>query len=163
MKRNSIFILIVLSIFYYVIICNNYFSNLHEVFAQNKKNCIIYILNSMNRSINCNVEIAITSDEHAKGLMGRSELCDNCGMLFIFEDEEYRTFWMKNTKIPLSIAFIDASGLINDIQDMKPYQTFPTYTSKYPAKFALEVNQGWFKKNYIKPGSKVVFNGCISK
>lgn len=160
MKKNSIFIIV--SIIYSVIVCKYFFNN-HYVYAQSKKNCVIYIINTINRSINCNVEIAFTSEEHAKGLMNRSELCNDCGMLFIFSDEDYRTFWMKNTKIPLSIAFIDANGIINDIQDMKPYQTFPTYTSKYPAKFALEVNQGWFKKNYIKPGSKVVFNGCFSK
>lgn len=162
-KKNSIFILIIIGAIFLVIVqkysCNQKLS----IYAQNEKNCVIHIINSINRKINCNVEIAATSEEHAKGLMGRSELCDNCGMLFIFDDEAYRTFWMKNTKIPLSIAFIDRNGIINDIQDMKPYQTFPTYSSKYPAKFALEVNQGWFKINYITTGSKVIVNGCISK
>jgi len=162
-KKNSIFILIIIIVISLVIVRKYYGNEKLLVFAQNKRNCVIYIINTMNRQINCNVEIAVTSEEHAKGLMGRSELCDTCGMLFIFNDEEYRTFWMKNTKIPLSIAFIDKNGIINDIQDMNPYQTFPTYSSKYPAKFALEVNQGWFKKNNITTGSKVILNGCISK
>lgn len=163
MKKDSIFILIIIISFFLVIAQKYYCNQKRSVYAQNKKNCVIYIINTINRKINCNVEIAATSEEHAKGLMGRSELCDNCGMLFIFDDEEYRTFWMKNTKIPLSIAFIDSNGIINDIQDMIPYQTFPTYSSKYPAKFALEVNQGWFQINCITIGSKVIINGCISK
>lgn len=163
MKKNSIFILIIISAICLVIVRKYCGNEKLLVYAQNKRNCVIYIINTMNRQINCNVEIAATSEEHAQGLMGRSELCDNCGMLFIFDDDEYRTFWMKNTKIPLSIAFIDKNGIINDIQDMKPYQTFPTYSSKYPAKFALEVNQGWFKINNITTGSKVILNGCISK
>lgn len=161
-KKNSIFIVII-SVIYFVIIQKYYFNGNISVHAQNKRSCVIYIINTMNRHISCNVEIASTHEEHSKGLMGRSELCDNCGMLFIFENEDYRTFWMKNTKIPLSIAFIDKNGIINDIQDMKPYQTFPTYSSKYPAKFALELNQGWFKNNYITTGSKVIVNGCIGK
>ncbi|MGQ9842899.1 MAG: DUF192 domain-containing protein [Spirochaetota bacterium] len=163
MKKNSISILIVINSIFLVIAHTYYYNQQLSVYAQNKKNGVIYIINTINRKINCNVEIAATPEEHAKGLMGRSELCDNCGMLFIFDDEEYRTFWMKNTKIPLSIAFIDSNGIINDIQDMKPYQTFPTYSSKYPAKFALEVNQGWFQINYITIGAKVIINGCISK
>ncbi|MEJ5360692.1 MAG: DUF192 domain-containing protein [Spirochaetota bacterium] len=148
---------------YFVILQKYFFNEKLVVYAQNKRNCIIFIINTMNTPISCKVEIAATAEEHAKGLMGRSELCDNCGMLFVFDDEDYRTFWMKNTQIPLSIAFIDKNGIINDIQDMKPYQTFPSYTSKYPAKFALEVNQGWFEKNFITTGSKVISNGRISK
>jgi uncharacterized membrane protein (UPF0127 family) len=162
-KKYSIFVLILINAMTFVIVQTYYFNEKLVGYAQNKRNCVIYIINTMNRPINCNVEIAATGEEHAKGLMGRSEICDNCGMLFVFDDEDYRTFWMKNTKIPLSIAFIDKNGIINDIQDMKPYQTFPTYSSKYPAKFALEVNQGWFKKNFITTGSKVISNGCISK
>lgn len=162
MKKNSILLLMLLCVILFVNL-KNYHLHPSAVYAQNKRYCVIYIINTLNQKINCNVEIASTSQEHAKGLMDRSELCENCGMLFIFDDEDYRTFWMKNTKIPLSIAFVDRNGVINDIQDMKPYQTFPTYSSKYPAKFALEVNQGWFKNNYITVGSKIKLNGCISK
>ncbi|MCX8122921.1 MAG: DUF192 domain-containing protein [Spirochaetes bacterium] len=163
MKKNTIFIVIAIYAIFITAIQNYYFIIDNFLYAQSKKHCVIYILNGVGEQVPCYVELARTAFEHAKGLMNRSQLCNSCGMLFIFDDEEYRTFWMKDTKIPLSIAFIDSVGIINDIQDMKPFQTFPTYSSKYPAKYALEVNQGWFKKNNIKTGSKVIFNGCIGK
>lgn len=133
------------------------------IYANDKRHCIITIVNTLNEKIQCNIEIALTDEEHATGLMNRTALCDDCGMLFVFADEGYRTFWMKDTSIPLSIAFIDANGIINDMHDMNPFQTFPEYSSKYPARYALEVNKGWFKKNAISVGSKVIMHGCISK
>jgi len=102
------------------------------------------------------VEVAVTEEERALGLMYREFLPENGGMLFIFEDEDYLSFWMKNTMIPLSIAFINSDGVIVDIQDMEPYTTTP-HVSKKPAQFALEVNQGWFKKHGVKVGDRVKF------
>ncbi len=102
------------------------------------------------------VEVAVTEEERALGLMYREFLPENSGMLFIFEDEDYLSFWMKNTMIPLSIAFIDSDGVIVDIQDMEPYTTTP-HISKKPARYALEVNQGWFKKHGVKVGDRVKF------
>lgn len=105
------------------------------------------------------VEIADTEPKHAYGLMHRSSLLENQGMLFIFKDEQTRSFWMKNTFIPLSIAYFDGQKKIIDMQDMKPaaseMQTdFPSYISKQPAQYALEMNLGWFVKNKIKLGQK---------
>lgn len=133
------------------------------IYANDKRHCIITIVNTLNEKIQCNVEIALTDEEHATGLMNRSSIGDDCGMLFVFADENYRTFWMKDTSIALSIAFIDANGIINDIHDMNPFQTFPEYSSKYPAQYALEVNHGWFKNKLISVGSRVMIHGCISK
>lgn len=109
------------------------------------------------------VEIAKSDDERAQGLMFRKFLPDNYGMLFIFEYEKELSFWMKNTYIPLSIGFLDKNKVVVDIQDMKPMSTgsnkqdLVSYRSKKPAQYALEVNQGWFKKNKIKIGDRAEF------
>jgi uncharacterized membrane protein (UPF0127 family) len=78
------------------------------------------------------------------------------GMLFVFQREDRLAFWMKNTPIPLDIAFIDAQGRILEIQEMKPLDT-TVYHSRQPALYALEVNAGWFQKHGIKVGDKVQF------
>ena len=110
--------------------------------------------------INVNVEIADTDKKRSKGLMHRKNLAKNHGMLFIFENEQLLSFWMKNTFIPLSIAFIDSNCIIVDIQKMNPksmlFKNVPSYTSRKPAKYALEVNQGWFVKNKIQVGDKII-------
>jgi len=98
------------------------------------------------------VEVVRTDEEKAKGLMFREKLGKNEGMLFIFEREEILSFWMKNTRIPLSIAFIAKDGKIVDIQDMEPFD-LQSHVSARPARYALEVNQGWFKKNGIEVGN----------
>ncbi|GIL17244.1 MAG: hypothetical protein BroJett040_09950 [Oligoflexia bacterium] len=108
------------------------------------------------------VEVAETSEQHELGLMYRQALKDGQGMLFIFQNEEIRTFWMKNTFVPLSIGFLDSQKIIIDIQDMKPAESemqkeHPLYKSSRPAKYAIEVPQGWFKKNNVKVGDKVHF------
>lgn len=101
-----------------------------------------------------NVEIADNPEKSAQGLMYRKELKDGDGMLFIFPDEQIRSFWMKNTFIPLSIGYFNSKKELIDIQDMEPagseMQTqLPTYVSKGPAKYALEVPKGWFSKHKI--------------
>jgi len=102
------------------------------------------------------VEIAEGEYTRAIGLMYRQSMPDSCGMLFIFEEEEVLSFWMKNTYIPLSIAYIDYSGYIVSIKDMLPHDETGV-SSDYPAIYALEMNKGWFDKNNIKVGDKIEF------
>ena len=99
-------------------------------------------------------EVARTEGEKEKGLMFREVLPEDEGMLFIYEDEGFLSFWMKNTRIALSIAFIDSRGRIIDIQDMEPF-SLASHTSRLPAKFALEMNRGWFQRNGIRMGNVV--------
>jgi len=103
------------------------------------------------------VEVARTPGERAEGLMNRKHLGKEDGMLFIFEEEGYHSFWMKNTLIPLSIAFIDKEGRIVKITDMKPL-TLDSHPPPRPVLYALEMNQGWFSKNGIKAGDVVRFS-----
>ncbi|MFH1824116.1 MAG: DUF192 domain-containing protein [Candidatus Firestonebacteria bacterium] len=100
------------------------------------------------------VEIADTIAKRAIGLMFKSELKWDEGMLFVFSTSQYVSFWMKDTKISLSLAFIDEKGVITEILDLKPYD-LSKRTSKTKIKYALEVNQGWFKKKKIKIGDTV--------
>lgn len=86
--------------------------------------------------------------------MHREELDPNAGMLFVFDSEELRSFWMKNTPLPLSIAFIDGDGRILEIYDMEPFSLAPV-PSRFPARYALEVNQGRFSELEIRPGDRV--------
>ena len=101
------------------------------------------------------VELATTPVARGCGLSRRQELPDNRGMLFIFSDLRPRSFWMKDTVIPLSIAYLDDTGQIFSIQDMVPLQTNKQYPSSQPAAFALEVNQGWFLSHGIEVGDIV--------
>lgn len=103
------------------------------------------------------IEISDSIEERETGLMFREELESNHGMLFIFEYERKLLFWMKNTELPLSIAFINSKRIIVDIQDMEPMTT-ASYVSRFPAIYALEVNQGWFKENNVKIGDSISFH-----
>lgn len=108
------------------------------------------------------VEVANTPPTRALGLMNRTHLDERAGMLFLFEESGRWSFWMKNTLIPLSIAFIDQRGEIVDIQDMKvapdPKEgPFEFYQPEKPYQSALEVNQGFFKRQGIRVGAKVSF------
>lgn len=134
-----------------------------ENIPANIKFCDIYILNNQNQKIKLNVEIADTAEKQTRGLMYRDKLAANDGMLFVFNDEEMREFWMKNTFIPLNIAYINRQGTLNEIYYMRPIDTSVTYPSRQPAMYALEVNKDWFIKNNISEGSKVIFNGCLGK
>ena len=101
------------------------------------------------------VEIADTPAEQEKGLMNRKTLGEDRGMLFVFPDEQVRSFWMKNTLIPLSIAYIDSEGRIIDLQEMKALDDQPPhYVSAEPAQYALEANKGFFKKHGVKVGDR---------
>jgi uncharacterized membrane protein (UPF0127 family) len=99
-------------------------------------------------------EVATAPDERAAGLMFRKEMAANAGMLFGFEQPAVHCFWMRNTVLPLSIAFIADDGSIVNIADMQP-QTTESHCAEKPVRFALEMNQGWFTKRGLKPGSRL--------
>lgn len=101
------------------------------------------------------VELAANGQQRYMGLSFRQFMDDNAGMLFVYPEERPLTFTMRNTLIPLSIAFISKDMVINEIHHMNvgPGQLFD---SRSPAKFALEVNQGWFEENGVKPGASIV-------
>ena len=101
-----------------------------------------------------NVEIASDEESIKKGLMHRDELDSESGMLFIFSEPSQQSFWMKNTNIPLSIAYIDENNKILNIEDMMPHDTNGS-NSQGKAKCAIEANQGWFKSKGIKTGDHV--------
>lgn len=101
------------------------------------------------------VEIAQDDATRTRGLMFRNEMPDDQGMLFIFPMPQPLSFWMKNTYLPLDIAFITPLGIISDIHQMAPLDTVPRYSSSVPAQFALEVNQGFFARHGIAVGDTV--------
>ena len=103
-------------------------------------------------------EIARTSAQQQQGLMYRKELKDGEGMLFIFERDEVLSFWMKNTLIPLSIAYIAADGRILEIHDMEPGNLIPVRSSR-SARYALEVPQGWFGRAGLGQGDRLDTQG----
>ncbi|MCL7979825.1 MAG: DUF192 domain-containing protein [marine benthic group bacterium] len=102
------------------------------------------------------VEIADTRELREVGLMNRDELPDDYGMLFVYPDERIRSFWMRNTRIPLDIAFIDRNGSIINIEQMQA-QTDENTISAGPVMYALEMNQGWFASNDVEPGDRLEF------
>ncbi len=101
------------------------------------------------------VEIADTERTREQGLMFRNKLDYNKGMLFVFDKSKIVGFWMKNTYIPLSIAFIDTNYTILQIENMWPMDEKHIYRSYVPIKYALEVNLGWFDNNKVKIGDKI--------
>ena len=103
---------------------------------------------------NIQAEVAQSAEERSIGLMFRETMGTNEGMLFVFEQPAQQCFWMKNTLLPLSIAFIADDGSIVNIDRMKP-QTLESHCSAKPVRFVLEMNDGWFEKRGIKPGAKL--------
>jgi len=101
------------------------------------------------------VEEAITLPQMAQGLKYRRSLDEDRGMIFIYSHPVTSSFWMKDTHIPLSIAFINSEGRIISIQDMEPDNDRKTYSPPRPFLYALEMNQGWFKRNNVRVGDKV--------
>jgi len=102
-------------------------------------------------------EIARTSDERSNGLMYRKKLPDGEGMLFVFEKDEVLSFWMKNTYIPLSIAFIASDGKIIDIKDMYPHDENSVVSSR-SVRYALEVPMNWFSRAGVRTGDTVIIS-----
>ena|SRR5208282_1375903 len=103
------------------------------------------------------VEIADTPQASENGLMFRGSLPEDRGMLFVYDADAPKraTFWMKNTKIPLSIAFIDSAGTILEVKSMYPMDESVVSSSSAEVAYALEVNQGWFDRHKISPGDKI--------
>jgi uncharacterized protein len=100
-------------------------------------------------------EVANTMESRTQGLMFRKYLGPNEGMLFVFPQAEPYCFWMKNTLIPLSIAFLDAQGKVVSVDEMQP-QTENTHCAAAPAQYALEMTAGWFAAKGIRPGAMLV-------
>jgi uncharacterized membrane protein (UPF0127 family) len=100
-------------------------------------------------------ELARLPHERSRGLMFRRTLAPDSGMLFIFDAAERQRFWMKNTLIPLSIAFADTAGAITDILEMTALDTATDYSASVPARYALEMNRGWFAANAVRPGDTI--------
>ena len=103
---------------------------------------------------NIEAQLAQTPQQREIGLMFRASMPANEGMLFAFERPGQQCFWMKNTLIPLSVAFIGDDGSVVNIDDMKP-QTLDSHCSAKPVRFVLEMNEGWFAKRGIKAGSRL--------
>jgi uncharacterized protein len=106
-------------------------------------------------------QVAQTPQQREIGLMFRKEMPQQEGMLFVFEEPSRQCFWMKNTLIPLTAAFVADDGTVVNLEDMKP-QTTTSHCSAKPVRYVLEMNKGWFSKKGIKAGSKLTgmpFNG----
>jgi uncharacterized membrane protein (UPF0127 family) len=99
-------------------------------------------------------EVAANDQNRQVGLMNRKAMPPQRGMIFVFAQERTHCMWMRNTYLPLSVAFLDADGAILNIEDMQP-QTEDNHCAKRPARYALEMNQGWFAQRGIKPGARL--------
>ena len=99
-------------------------------------------------------QVAATNEQRMTGLMHRKEMPQHEGMLFVFEAPGQQCFWMKNTLLPLAIAFIAEDGSIVNIAEMQP-QSLDSHCSEKPVRYVLEMNKGWFAKKGIKPGAKL--------
>jgi len=99
-------------------------------------------------------EVADTMGARMEGLMRRKSMPQGSGMVFVFDENAVHCMWMKNTLIPLSVAFIDESGAIINIADMQPHSE-QSHCAARPARYALEMNRGWFAQRGIKPGAKL--------
>lgn len=101
------------------------------------------------------IEVAADNQTRQRGLMHRTSMPEDHGMLFAYPTPRIQHFWMKNTFLPLSIAFIDDDGTVVNVDDMQPLEELPGAASIKPVRFALEVNQGWFQRHNIAEGAKV--------
>jgi uncharacterized membrane protein (UPF0127 family) len=115
----------------------------------------IKIIRQDGREFSVEAEMAIKAEDRNHGYMERKNIPDGTGMLFVFEKDQILSFWMKNTPHPLSIAYIDSKGKIRNIYDMTPY-SLSSIVSTVSVRYALEVPQGWYKKNGITEGDTVV-------
>ncbi|MCR4578910.1 MAG: DUF192 domain-containing protein [Treponema sp.] len=129
---------------------------LSNIYAAGKKleEKSLTIKTSNGKEIEVLAEIAKKPEDRTKGYMERKKIPEGTGMIFIFEQDQILSFWMKNTPHPLSIAYIDSTGKIRDIFDMKPYSLAPVLSTS-SVRYALEVPQGWFKKNGIAVGDTI--------
>ncbi len=130
-----------------------FFLSVSSAFAQMNPTLPIKKLNAGMHVIQA--EIAATPESRTIGLMNRKSLAPNHGMLFVFEQANVQCFWMRNTLIPLSIAYLDADGTIVNIADMAP-QSDQSHCSSKPVRFALEMDQDWFAARGLSPGKKIL-------
>lgn len=108
------------------------------------------------KGISINVEVASTPEQTARGLMYRESLGENEGMLFVMPEERFLSFYMKNTLIPLSIAFLEEDGTIINIEHMEPLDADTLHWSLRKSRLALEMNQGWFDRQGVEPGDRII-------
>jgi len=165
MKKTTLLILIILSIILLTILSLKYISN---PLTRNtiKENTISnQTQNTVCFKEKCiSLEIAQTPQQRARGLMFRKNLDENQGMLFIFENSAFHSFWMKNTLIPLDIIWINENKEIVYLISANPCktETCESYKPDSPAKYVLEVNQGFVRENNIKVGDKIKINFLIN-
>ncbi len=155
--KHVIFVLIAL--FFVVMLSLSIWSNIHSAYAANQVKKIefkeFWVFFSKS-DISLKVKIADTNARKMQGLMGIHSLSNHQGMLFLFDKEDKHCFWMKNTYIPLSIAFLDNQKNIVDIQNMQPLDN-NLHCPNQKIRYALEVNQGWFDKKGLEVGDRVHF------
>ncbi len=144
MAPSRIKALILSLCFFFVFSCKGY----------NLEKSVFSIIRSDGTEVTVLAEIAVTDEEQMKGFMFRKHIPPGTGMLFLFPDDRIARFWMKNTPSPLSIAYIDYRGVIRDILDMTPLSE-AEIVSSVNVRYALEVPQGWYVRNGIKPGDVI--------
>lgn len=128
--------------------------SISSCFAKKLSEKTITINKSDGTTITVKAEMAIKPEDRNFGYMKRKNIPEGTGMLFVFEADQILSFWMKDTPHPLSIAYIDSKGRIRDIFDMTPY-SLSSIVSTSSVRYALEVPQGWFKKNNIQVGDTI--------
>jgi uncharacterized membrane protein (UPF0127 family) len=121
----------------------------------------IALLTGGGERVELTAELARSDEEQNRGLMFREALAEDRGMLFVYPGDVERGFWMRDTPLPLSIAFISPDGTIIEIEDMEPLST-DRHSSPQPYRYALEVNQGWFEENGLKAGDRMEIPADVS-
>jgi len=107
------------------------------------------------------VELALDTQTRTRGLMHRTSLGADQGMLFIFPDVAARVFWMRNTLIPLDIAFLDDEGVVINVEEAPPAVEKPGFHSLRPARFVLELNRGWSREHGLLPGQTIAISEAL--
>lgn len=126
-----------------------------------EKGEIVFTSGQLNgKKVSINVELAVTSDEKARGFMGRRNIPEGTGMLFLYSSDTKMHFWMKNTPTALSIAFISSDGVIKEIKDMVPY-SLETISSTLSVRYALEVPQGMFERARLSVGDVLIKDSLL--
>jgi uncharacterized membrane protein (UPF0127 family) len=126
----------------------------HPAHAQNSPQLDLQRIKLQAGMYQIDTQLATTSEQRSVGLMFRKDMPQHEGMLFVFEQAAPQCFWMKNTLLPLTAAFVADDGTIVNLADMKP-QTTDSHCSAKPVRYVLEMNQNWFAKRGIKPGAKL--------
>ena len=123
-----------------------------SVVVRNGKKVILFPMGG----VEVMLEVAADEASRARGLMNRKKLDRDRGMIFIYPEDRVMKFWMKDTYIPLSIAFLKADGTVVNIEKMRPLVKDPPYISRGLCRYAVEMNQGWFEEHGIREGDRIV-------